>query len=89
MTDSATTPAKYIVRYLDGPLVGQIDQRLLIDGKYENSFSVIALVEGMESYFKYKAVDTRQLNGELHVRYSFDAEDSDPVQGDDDLGNGL
>ncbi|MCU1479590.1 MAG: hypothetical protein JWQ19_376 [Subtercola sp.] len=91
MTDSASTPATYTVEYADGPLKGQIDERILIGGDYDKTFGVIALVDGIESNFEYTAVSTRELNGQLHVSYSFEAQDSDPfVSGDDtDLGEAL
>jgi hypothetical protein len=32
--------------------------------------------------FHYVAADSREINGQLHVRYRFDAPDSDPVEAD-------
>ncbi|MEF2976940.1 hypothetical protein [Subtercola sp. YIM 133946] len=92
MTDSAPAPQNYTVEYVDGPLKGQIDTRILVGGEYDKTFGVIALVDGLESNFEYTAVSTRELNGELHVSYSFDAKDSDPFVSDDDdtdLGEAL
>ena len=91
MTDSPATPATYTVEYVDGPLKGQIDQRILIGGDYDKTFGVIALVDGIESNFEYTVVSTRELNGELHVSYSFEPKQSDPFVSDDDsdLGEAL
>jgi hypothetical protein len=91
MTDSAQAPKNYTVEYVDGPLKGQFDTRILVGGDYDKTFGVIALVDGLESNFEYTAVSTRELNGELHVSYSFEAAESDPfVSGDDtDLGEAL
>lgn len=82
-------PTHYRVEYIDGPLEGQSEDRLLIGGDYDREFTTIAAVEGLESSFVYRAVDERELDGQLHVRYSFDASDSDPVQGDGDEGDSL
>ncbi|MEA9986186.1 hypothetical protein [Subtercola sp. RTI3] len=91
MTDS-TAPTGYTVEYIDGPLKGQIDTRLYVDGAYDKTFGVIALVDGLESNFEYTAVGERELNGQTHVSYSFDAASSDSPVSDDnaqDLGEAL
>ena len=44
----------------------------------------LALVDGLESLFWYDAVDEREVNGQLRVRFRFDADDSDPVEFDED-----
>ena len=41
---------------------------------------MVAAVDGLESLFWYDAVDERQVNGQLRVRFHFDAGDSDPVE---------
>lgn len=79
MSESAT---EYIVEYIDGPLVGTADRRYLIGGKYDETVSGYAAIDGIESQFEYKAVDTREVQGQLHVRYTFDAPDSDPYESD-------
>ncbi|TAM70172.1 MAG: hypothetical protein EPN48_07360 [Microbacteriaceae bacterium] len=84
MSDTERTTVEYIVEYIDGPLAGGTDRRVLIRGKYDDSLSAVAAVEGMESLFRYTAVDSREIQGELHVRYKFDASDSDPVEPDVD-----
>lgn len=91
MTDAPAAPQTYTVEYVDGPLKGQIDQRILIGGAHEKTFGVIALVDGLESNFEYTEVGTRELNGELHVSYSFEPAESDPFASDDDtdLGEAL
>ncbi len=45
---------------------------------------MMAAVDGLESLFWYDAVDERQVNGQLRVRFRFDADDSDPVEFDED-----
>lgn len=79
----------YRVEYIDGPLEGQSEDRLLVNGEYDKEFTTIAAVESLESSFVYHAVEAREINGQLHVRYSFDARDSDPVQGDGAEGDSL
>ncbi len=84
MTDSGQIPAEYVVEYADGPLEGETDRRVLVDGKYDDRIGAVAAVEGLESLFWYVAGEARDIQGELHVRYSFDAPDSDPVESDPD-----
>jgi hypothetical protein len=75
-----TTPAEpeYIVEYVDGPLAGTDDRRILDEG-VEPRIAVVAAVQGLESTFWYVAGDQREVEGELHVKYGFDAAASDPV----------
>lgn len=84
MSDAERTSVEYIVEYLDGPLEGETDRRVLVRGAYDQTLSAVAAVEGLESLFRYRAVDSREIAGELHVRYRFDAPDSDPVEPDTD-----
>ncbi|PPF75418.1 hypothetical protein C5B96_16765 [Subtercola sp. Z020] len=85
MTDATDTPNTYVVEYTDGPLVGQTDKRIFVGGEYDKTFGVIALVDGIEANFEYHAISTRELNGETHVSYSFDAAHSDsPVADEED-----
>ena len=84
MTDSERTDVEYIVDYVDGPLAGESDRRVLIRGKFDDRIGAVAAVEGLESLFWYVAGETREIQGELHVNYSFDAPDSDPVEADPD-----
>lgn len=78
---------EYIVEYIDGPLEGESDRRVLVHGEHDEALSTVAAVDGLESLFRYNAVDTREIAGELHVRYRFDAPDSDPVESDADGEN--
>lgn len=84
MTEAERTSVEYIVEYIDGPLEGKTDRRVLVRGQYDQTLSAVAAVEGLESLFRYVAVDSREIAGELHVRYRFDAPDSDPVEPDTD-----
>jgi hypothetical protein len=69
----------YTAEFIDGPLDGQTDTRVLVRGEFSPRISMVAAVDGMESLFWYDAVDERDVQGRLHVRYRFDAGDSDPV----------
>ena len=79
MSDSAT---EYIVEYSDGPLAGTSERRYLVRGRYDESLNAVAAIDGVESLFRYNALDSREIQGELHVRYSFDRSDSDPFESD-------
>lgn len=76
------TGNEYIVEYVDGPLAGTAERRYLVHGAYDRTVSAYAAIDGIESQFQYRALDTREVRGELHVRYSFDAPDSDPYESD-------
>jgi hypothetical protein len=73
---------EYIVEYSDGPMAGQTQRRFFVDGEYENEVVEIVAVEGIESTLRYLATDSRDVAGVLHVRYAFDAGDSDTVVAD-------
>lgn len=76
--------AQYVAEFIDGPLEGEFDHRALVGGKAERRVGMVAAVDGLESLFWYDAVEERQVNGELRVRFRFDADDSDPVESDDE-----
>jgi hypothetical protein len=84
MSDTSSEPAKYVAEYLDGPLEGTTEHRFLQDGAPEPTITQYALVDGTDAMFEYTAGETRELNGEQYVRYSFDAKDSDNLQGQAD-----
>lgn len=76
--------AEYIAEFIDGPLAGDTEKRALVGGKQEPQITMMALVDGLESMFWYYEVDVRDVQGELHARYSFNAPESDPSVSDDD-----
>ncbi|MGO4102999.1 hypothetical protein AB4Y63_03530 [Leifsonia sp. YAF41] len=80
MTAPDSDSVVYIAEFLDGPLEGQTDSRVLVRGAAEPRISMVAAVDGMESLFWYDKGDQRDVQGRLHVRYSFDPGDSDPVE---------
>jgi hypothetical protein len=79
VTDSTSNEPEYIVEYVDGPLAGTDDRRLLVDGEIEPRIGAFAAVQGLESVFWYLAGEQRELDGETRVAYHFDRSDSDPV----------
>ncbi|KQQ95080.1 hypothetical protein ASF62_00535 [Leifsonia sp. Leaf325] len=80
-----TTPdVSYIAEFTDGPLEGEVETRILIGGAAEKRIGMVAAVDGLESLFWYDAGEEREVNDQLHVRYSFDAGDSDPVESEDE-----
>ena len=78
MADAST----YVAEFLDGPLEGDFEQRALVGGKAEQRIGMVAAVDGLESLFWYEAVGEHEVNGQLRVRFRFDADDSDPVEYD-------
>jgi len=79
-----TSPAEYVAEFIDGPLEGDFEHRVLVGGKAEARVGMMAAVDGLESLFWYDAVDEREVNGQLRVRFRFDADHSDPVEFDED-----
>jgi hypothetical protein len=82
MADAAA--ATYVAEFIDGPLEGDFEQRSLVQGEPEKRVGMVAAVDGLESLFWYDAVDQREVNGQIRVRFRFDADDSDPVEHDDE-----
>lgn len=86
MTTSDAANPMYVAEFIDGPLEGQIDTRVLVRGHHAPRISMLAAVEGLESVFWYDEFDKRDVEGQLHVRYTFDASESDPVESKDEPG---
>ncbi|MGO4691909.1 hypothetical protein [Glaciibacter sp. 2TAF33] len=84
MTSPDSRGSVYLAEFIDGPFEGRTETRALVKGRHEPQISMMAAVESMESVFWYNEVDSREVQGELHVRYAFDAPDSDPAASDDD-----
>lgn len=80
MSTAENQDQEYIVEYVDGPLEGRTDRRILVRGKYDERLGAIEAVDGLESTFWYVAGESREIQGLLHVKYSFDSPDSDPVE---------
>jgi hypothetical protein len=75
---------KYLAEFVDGPLAGQTETRVLVDGEVEKQISSLADVAGAESLYWYVAGETREIEGEFHVKYTLDRKDSDPVTADEE-----
>lgn len=84
MTDEKPTNEFYTAEFIDGPRAGHSEQRALIDGAFDERLSSMIAVDGLESTFWYDAVGSEERGYELHVRYTFDATSSDPVQYDEE-----
>ncbi|MRG58646.1 hypothetical protein GE115_01990 [Agromyces sp. CFH 90414] len=81
---SAETNGEYLAEFIDGPLEGEFERRALVGGSPEERIAQVAAVDGLESMFWYDAVEHREVDGEVRVRFRFDAGDSDPVEFDQD-----
>lgn len=85
MTDAETpSNVKYLAEFVGGPLDGRTETRVLVDGSHDDEVSSLASVGGAESLYWYVAGETREIEGELHVKYTFDPRDSDPVTADEE-----
>ena len=76
MTDTLRPPS----RSIDGPLAGTTDRRILIDGKVDSRIGPVAAVCGLASVFLYAAGESRDVSGEMYVKYHFERPDSEPVK---------
>jgi hypothetical protein len=81
---SETASAQYVAEFIDGPLEGDFEHRALVGGRTESRIGMVAAVDGLESLFWYDAVEEREVNGQMRVRFRFDASDSDPVESDEE-----
>jgi hypothetical protein len=79
--ENQAEPNKYVAEFIDGPLEGTTEHRFLADGEPEQRLTQMALVERTEAILWYVQQDTRDVGGLLHVRYAFDAGDSDTLVG--------
>lgn len=82
MSDAQQKEPEYIVEYVDGPLAGTTERRILIDGAVDERIGAVVAIDGLESVFWYVAGAERTVGGEKYVQYHFDAPDSDPVESD-------
>ena len=80
MTAAEQNETEYIVEYVDGPLAGTTERRLLIGGTVDERIGAVAAIVGLESLVWGGAGAERTVGGEKYVSYTFDAPDSDPVE---------
>jgi hypothetical protein len=84
MTTANHEDVFFTAEFIDGPLAGSAQERVLVRGTHDDRLSEVALVDGIESIFRYFAVDSREVAGKLHVRYSFNEPASDPFESEDE-----
>lgn len=77
---------EYIVIYSGGPNDGRIGSRISTDGTWDKSITVIAAVDGKETMIDYDFASWRELGGQFHVTYTYDKDDSEPVEDPEDRG---
>jgi len=75
---------KYVAEFVDGPLEGTTEHRFLVDGQPEQHMTQMGLVERTEVILWYRAQESHDVGGVLHVRYSFDRDGSDTLPGQAD-----
>jgi len=74
----------FTAEFIDGPRAGEAEERVLVHGTHDEKLNVVSLVDGLESIFRYVQVDAREVQGKLHVRYSFNEGASDPFVSEDE-----
>jgi len=84
MTTPNHSDVFFTAEFIDGPLAGDSEERVLVHGTHDEKLSVVALIDGLESIFRYNAVEARDIAGKLHVTYSFNEASSDPFESEDE-----
>lgn len=79
MTNATNRNEKFLAVFRDGPLEGTTETRVLEDGKYDERIGASAHVDNSDALFWYRATGSREIQGEQHVTYVFEPENSDPV----------
>lgn len=77
-------PSRYVAEFVDGPLEGTTEHRFFVDGEPEQRLTQMGLVERTEVILWYRAQESRDIGGVLHVRYAFDRDGSDTLPGQAD-----
>jgi hypothetical protein len=77
----------YIAIYHGGPFDGQTDTRTATSDAWDAEVTAYAGVEGLETAFAYTATGAKEVVGQVHVDYTFDPKDSDPVTDANDRGD--
>ena len=84
MTTADHADVYFTAEFINGPLANTSERRVLVRGTHDERLSMVALVDGMESIFRYVAAGTKEVAGSLHVQYSFDQPDSDTFVSEDE-----
>jgi hypothetical protein len=84
MTESTPTLAhgdEYIVFYVGGPYDGQNDRRIATEARWDDYVTLIAAdAEGSETQLRYDGPVAKQVGEQVHVTYTWDKADSDPLE---------
>lgn len=75
---------EYVVFYTGGPYDGQTDTRISTDGSWDETITVPVEMEGDDSLLVYGTPTAREVGGQVHVTYTWDAADSDALIDPDD-----
>ncbi|AJM76795.1 hypothetical protein [Rathayibacter toxicus] len=79
----------YLALFQGGPFDGQAETRISVEGGYEKEIDVYAAVDGQETHLVYTAVAAKKVGNSVHVTYSLDATDSDPIDDPEDRRGGV
>ncbi|WP_066515407.1 hypothetical protein [Curtobacterium ammoniigenes] len=77
----------YIALYHGGPFDGTTETRTATAAGWDTEVTAYAGVEGLETGFRYVATGAKQVLDQVHVDYTLDAKDSDPVDDLQDRGD--
>jgi hypothetical protein len=77
---------EYIVIFSGGPNDGMTGKRISTDGTWDAEITVITAVDGKETMLDYDVASWREVGGQYHVTYTFDASDSEQVEDPVDRG---
>jgi hypothetical protein len=78
---------EYTVLFHGGPFDGTTDTRTATSDAWDEEVTAYAGVEGLETAFTYTATEAKQVLDQVHVDYTFDPKDSDPLDQLDERGD--
>jgi hypothetical protein len=85
MTDSTielNDGDRYVVFFQGGPYDGQTDGRISTDGGWDDEITELVLQNGKETQIVYNSPEAKRVGDEVHVTYTFDSGDGEPLNRD-------
>jgi hypothetical protein len=78
---------QYTALFHGGPFDGTTETRTATGDRWDESIVAYAGVEGLETAFEYSATGAKQILDQVHIDYTYDPKDSDPVDALDERGD--
>jgi hypothetical protein len=78
---------EYTAIFRGGPFDGTTDTRTATSDALDDEVTVFADVEGLQTAFTYRATKSRQVLDQISVEFTYEPEESDPVDDLQDRGD--